>query len=397
MRAAIVDADGIAGFLPAALARHGVESVHVRSDTPNARLVSRPSGLAAEVRYRGDVPATAAALRECGVDIVVAGTESGVLLADALSAELGTPGNGMTRPAARRDKHEMAEAVRAAGLANAASLATGSADELVAWARRLGEWPVVVKPLASSGAEQVFFCRSEAEIRAAHAAVLATVTKYGTRNTAVLGQQYLHGQEFFVNTVSRAGVHHVVEVWRYHKRPVTGDRLMYDYEWPLPVGAPAAHTEVMLTAAGPVLVECGARAGGSHKPSIVSGCLGTDQIDCLALVIARPEELVEGRLVRQDPRSHLRYVTLINPRDGGRIGRHPPAPVRALGSFLDMVVTAPAGRPLPRTVDLATSPGYVYLDSPDPDEVEADYRRLRRLEQDGLYTEQPEKEGVIYR
>ncbi|WP_410655348.1 ATP-grasp domain-containing protein [Amycolatopsis sp. lyj-112] len=403
MKVAIVDADGIAQYLPAALARLGAETVHVRSDSPDVYLSDTG---AADVEYRGDLAATAAALRELGVEFVVAGVESGVLLADQLSAALGTPGNGMSLPAARRDKYEMVRAVRAAGLASAASFAAPHAEQVVEWVERHGRWPVVLKPLTSAGTDNVRICHSVDEVREGHAAVMASTTRYGERNETVLVQEYLDGDEFFVNTVSRDGVHAVVEVWRYHKRTIDGGRWMYDYEQPVPLTDPhvtdlvgytlavldaleirngAAHTEVMLTAAGPVLVESGARMGGSHKPDVVSRCIGTNQVECLAAAIARPRDVVEGRLPSYRPRSALRYVTLISPGEGVMPGPAEFDPVRELASFLDLVFTTPPGRPVTRTVDLATSVGYVYLESGDPEQVETDYKRLRELEFDGLY------------
>ncbi|WP_314415010.1 ATP-grasp domain-containing protein [Streptomyces kroppenstedtii] len=406
-RAAVVDADGMGAFLPGALAREGVRSVLVRSDAPNPHLANHPdlTDLAPEVTHRGEVAATADALRRYGVDRVVAGAESGVLLADALSAELGTPGHGMSRPSARRDKYEMACAVRESGQATADCLATDSADEVVAWARGHGRWPVVLKPLASAGTDNVLFCRSTAQLRAGVAAITAGRDRYGGRNLAVLVQEHLAGEEYFVNTVSSGGVHHVVEVWRYHKRPV-GDRPMYDHEEPVPPDEPvvgeltaytlrvldaleirngAAHTEVIRTGRGPVLVECAARHGGSHTPSVVSRFLGTDQLACLARAVARPDQAALGRLPRYRPRAHLRYVTLLSPRAGGPLSAERFARVRALGTFVEMALTMPEGTVLPRTRDLASSPGFVYLASADPARVAADHRRLRALEHGDLY------------
>jgi biotin carboxylase len=399
---AVVDADGIAAHLPAALAAYGLETVRVRSEAPDVHL----SGSAeADVRHRGDVGATAEALRRLDVGFVLAGTESGVLLADELSAALGTPGNGMTRPRARRDKFEMVAAVREAGLATAASFASPSGEEVAAWAAALGSWPVVLKPLASAGTDNVRICHSAAEVRTEHAAILASTTRYGSRNDTVLAQEFLHGDEYFVNTVSRDGGHHVVEVWRYHKQAIGDEHWMYDYEQPVPLEDPqvaalaeytlgvldaleirngAGHTEVMLTAAGPVLVESGARMGGSHQPSVVSRCIGTNQVECLALAVARPGEV--ALLPTYRPRSFLRYVTLISPGDGVVPGDAGFAAVRALPSFVDLVLTTPAGQPVRRTVDLATSVGYVYLEADDPEQVESDYKQLREYELNGLYT-----------
>ncbi|KOX03165.1 MULTISPECIES: ATP-grasp domain-containing protein [Micromonospora] len=406
MRAAIVDASGIGKFLPAALARYGVEVVHVQSGSPDIHLPYEPGGFEHDIAHDGDLAATAARLRELGVEFVVPGTESGVLLAEALSSALGTPGNGMSRPQARRDKHEMAEAVRAAGLATARSIATGSVDELVAWAQDLGEWPVVVKPRASAGTDNVAVCRTPAEVRAAADRVLSSTDRYSARNDTVLGQEFLHGDEHFVNTVSRNGVHHLVEVWCYHKRQLDSGALMYDYEEPVSPDDPvveqlvtyvravldalevrngAGHTEVMLTKEGPVLVEAAGRAGGSHVPAIVSRCLGTDQIDCLARSIARPQDLLTGALPSYRLLSRLRYVTLINPRSGVAPTGERLERIRSLDSFLELVLTAQEGAPIGPTVDLATSPGYVYLSSPDVEQVEADYQRLRRWEEEDLY------------
>ncbi|MEU7500050.1 ATP-grasp domain-containing protein [Streptomyces griseofuscus] len=403
---AVVDADGIGAHLPGALRREGLGCVVVRSDTPSASFAHERSEAGADVVHTGDLSATAAALRGLGVDFVVAGTESGVLLADALSAALGTPGNGMSVPTARRDKYAMARAVAAAGLATADSLVTGSLPELREWVRRRGEWPVVLKPRASAGTDQVHFCHDDQQVATAFAAIVAATDHYGTRNTTVLAQRYLRGVEYFVNTVSRHGAHHVVEVWRYHKALISGTVPMYDYEEPVPADEPgvrrvaayalavldaleirngSAHTEVMLTAEGPVLVECGARPGGAHTPDVVSRCLGTNQIDLLARVIARPGELADGTLPRYRIGTPLRYVSLISQVDGIAPDAARLAPVRALPSFVELVLTAPEGSPVRPTVDLNSSPGYVYLSAPDAAQVEADYRRLRELERTGLY------------
>lgn len=406
MICAIVDAYGIARYLPEALRRYGVEYVHVRSQNPDVHLTYRPEDFDVEIEHHGDVAATARALRDIGVDIVTAGTESGVLLADALSAELGTRGNGMTRPAVRRDKHQMNAAVAAAGLATARTLLTADADEAVAWAARSTSRPLVLKPVASAGTDRVFFCDTDDEIRRAHALIMSGENRYRTPDTAVLVQECLVGAEHFVNTVSVDGVHRTVEIWRYNKRPAPGGRSINDFDEPLEPGSPvyealstytwqvldaleirngSAHTEVMLTAEGPVLVESAARPGGAQLPDVVRSCLGTDQLDCLAQSIAHPERVLDGTLRTSRIERYLRYVNLITPRDGVVPDHEAWAPVRALQSYTDMVLTIPVGDPAPETVDLVTSAGYVYLTSTDPSQLEADYQRLRALETGGLF------------
>jgi hypothetical protein len=126
--------------------------------------------------------------------------------------------------------------------------------------------------------------------------------------------------------------------------------------------------------------------GGSHQPAVISRCIGTNQVECLALAVARPEEVTERRLPTYRPRSFLRYVTLISPGDGVVPDEAGFAAVRALPSFVDLVLTTPPGGPVRRTVDLATSVGYVYLEADDPEQVESDYKQLREYELNGLYT-----------
>lgn len=409
MKCAIVDAYGIGRFLPAALRRYGVEPIHVRSQFPDVHLSYQPEDFEIDIEHTGDVEATAARLRELGVGFVVAAMESGVLLADALSAAAGTPGNGMSDPGSRRDKHLMVRAVQRAGLAVADSFASASAEEVVAWARQRDKWPVVLKPVASAGMDNVHFCHHAEDIRVAHASILAASDRYGRHNETALAQGFLDGDEYFVNTVSREGSHHIVEIWRYRKHQIDSNRSMVSNEHPVPFDDPeakqvgeyalgvldaleirngAAHTEIMLTAQGPALVECGARLGGAHLPDIVTRSIGTNQVDLLALAIARPEEVTAGRLPTYELRNHVRFMNLIVPRDGVIPDEQGWAPVRALESFLELIVTQEPGRRIERTVDLATSPGYMYLSNDDPDRLEADYERVRELERTGLYDQQ---------
>jgi len=298
------------------------------------------------------------------------------------------------------------QAVRDAGLDTAESFASPMSSDVVDWATGRGTWPVVLKPVMSAGMDNVHFCHSPQDIRAAHASLLASVDRYGRRNDTVLAQQFLSGNEYFVNTVSRGGVHHIVEIWLYHKYQVDSTRSMVSSEHPVPYDDPAArqvgeyalavldaleirngaaHTEVMLTPDGPVLVECGARLGGAHLPELVSRCIGTNQVDRLALAIARPEEVTGNALPPYRLLTPVRFLSLIVPR-GGVVPADPEwAPIRSLDSFLELIVTQPAGTRIDRTVDLASSPGYVYLSADDPAKVAADYALLREHEKNGLY------------
>jgi biotin carboxylase len=405
---AVVDAYSTGRFLAPVLRRHGVATVHVRS-TPeipeHLRNVSRVEDFIESIVFRNDVQPVAARLARRGVTHVVAGTETGVSLADSLSAALGTPGHGASCPAARRDKSLMAERLRRSGLDAPHGLAARTEAEVLAWLAGHGRWPVVLKPLDSAGGDNVQVCPDRATVLAAFRRIMAARNIVGHRNQRVLLQEFLTGEELFVNTVSWAGRHHVAEVWKYVKRRTPDGAIIYDYEEPLPpddrrvsavfdyvvavldaleIRNGAAHTEVILTLRGPVLVDSGARLAGSVLPHVVSRCFGTSQVELLATAIAAPERFASsaGRPYRLG--GHLRYVSLICPRDCALGELRDLEKIRRLSTFADLVFVALPGDAMRRTTDSATSPGQVYLFG-DPEDIARDYRRLRDLEAGGLY------------
>ncbi|WBB77893.1 ATP-grasp domain-containing protein [Micromonospora sp. WMMD882] len=411
---ALVDAYSMGRHLLPALGRHDVECFHVRSPAPDVHLAKLPvpDGFAGDVRHDGDVAATAAVLRGHGVDHVVAAGESGVELADRLAAELGAPGNGMSRPTARRNKYDMVLALRAAGLDHAATIVSADADEVVAWAERTVGYPVVLKPVASAGTDNVVACSSPEQVRATHEKILASTDRHGKPNTVVLAQEFLAGDEYFVNTVSRDGRHHTGEIWRYHKIRSAAGNIIYDYDEPLAPEDPvartlssythqvldalevrnwAAHTEVMMTERGPVLVECAARFGGGQVPELNTRCFGTNQVELFTQAVVDPEAFNRLPGIVYELLAHVRDVSLINSREQGIVPSHGTmAAIRALPSYAHTLMAHPEGHPIPRTVDVATQPGWVFLVAEDPEVIRADYRTLRQIERDYLYDGQPD-------
>src|ERR1700741_3635522 len=239
-RAAIVDASSTGRHLPAALRRLGAEGVRVQSPAPDVHLEHQQDGFVDDIRHEGAVAATASALRRHGVRRVLAGNESGVELADQLSVELGTPGNGMSRPTARLNKYDMVLALHDAGLPHAATVVSTDAEEIIEWAERTVGYPIVLKPVASAGTDNVVPCSSPEQVRDAHEKIMTSVDRYARTNTIVLAQEFPDGGEYFVTPVSLDGKHHMVDIWRYFKRRVPGANFIYDYDEPVAPGGPDA-------------------------------------------------------------------------------------------------------------------------------------------------------------
>lgn len=403
--AVIVDGYSTGNFLPAAFARLGVDVVHVQS---TAELM--PSMLGPDLsEYRDnlvcagpdEVAATVERLRVHDPVAVLTGQEPGVPLADLLSERLGLATNGSALSTARRDKYRMIETVGAAGLHCARQSRGSEVAELVAWARRHGEYPVVVKPLSSASTDNVYVCRDEDEVRTAAGRVLAARDIFDLPNTTALIQSYLPGEEYIVDTVSVAGRRFVCGVWRYEKTMRDGkniydkDVLLDPDEDPVPelvayvdqvldalgVHHGPAHVEVIMTPSGPALVELGARLNGNMNPGYHDRCLGTNQADLIALAYARPEEFLErhgGRVYTKlrDAVVHNSQTT----RDGEVVGVDQAAvdKISSLPSVYLLSVKLAPGKWLRPTVDLLSSPLRIFMTG-TPEDLREDYASIQGL------------------
>ncbi len=364
----------------------------------------RPADFPEIITHAGDLDATAAELAAFEPDFVLAGTEHGVELADALASRLGLPGNGTELSRCRRDKFAMAERIREAGIPAAASIATESVAEMIAWADKGDLWPVVVKPVASAGSDSVAFCPDAEAMTAAFDRIHGRVNQIGGYNDQVMAQERLVGQQYFLNTVSRDGRHYVAEIWKDVRVTVDGN-LIYDREELLPgegelqrtltryvervldalgILHGPAHTEVMLTDRGPVLIESAARMQGAVTPAPHAAATGTSQVALTVDTCADPTSFdqLPGTIYRLG--THLRVVSLIAPYDGTLADGPALAELNSLPTLNASVRSLSPGAPVRRTVDLFTSPDHLYLLG-DLADVERDYARIRELEHDGLY------------
>lgn len=410
--AVVVDAYSTGARLAPRFIAEGLDVVHVQSN-PNEspfyieRL--RTQDFVENVVHHGDLGATAAAVARYDPAFVVVGSEPGVLLSDALSEQLGLPSNGTAQSRARRDKSEMAAAVRAAGLRAVRELKTGDVEEAIAWAADRGDWPVVVKPLDSAGTDGVSLCEDADAIRRAFEEVLGRPNALQGANEQLLVQELLRGTQLFCDSISWDGVHHVSEVWRDTKIRIQGN-LAYDFEELLAYRGPQqdlvvpyvkdvldalgitygpAHTEVMLTADGPVLVESGARLHGSIRDDVIDRCTPS-HVTVTVDAYLRPETVAERAKRPYELKNASRCVMLISHQGGRVVSDAGMREVEALPSYAGSISMAQPGEEITPTVDLFSCPGIVYLVDPDRDVLKRDYDRLREIERTrGIFEVEP--------
>jgi biotin carboxylase len=421
----IVDGHSTGRFLARAFARLGTPSVHVQSlalgagrapfadeylallavnegaqATPPAADVAARDYLA-QVDAHATLDELVDRLAPYPVTAVVAGIEGpNVDVADALAERLGLPCNEPALRLARRDKLAMTRALAAAGVRCLPTERATDADDAVAAWRAFGERRVVVKPATSAGADDVRLCRTAAEVRAAHEAIVGKLNLCETYNDASLVQVFAEGVEHIVNFVSEGGRHVVTDVWRYRRRwnderaavclgsdlldgqgAVENELIAYarDVLDALGVRVGPSHAEIMLTPDGPVLIELGARVmGGAIDSDLFVRAGAHSQVAATAEAYVRPVLLH----ARAQPYRRVERVALVNlvSTRAGEIAAVDEHALDGLRTLRTLVVHVGAGDRLHPAGDYGTCPGFALLADPDPEVVEADLATLRRIE-----------------
>jgi hypothetical protein len=410
--AVVVDAYSTGARLAPRFHAAGLDVVHVQSSPrpPDFYLRAlRREDFVENVIHEGDLEATAERVAAHDPAFVVVGSEPGVLVSDALSERLGLPSNGTALSAARRDKHLMAQALRAAGVRAIEEVKTADAEQAVAWAERRDDWPVVVKPVDSAGTDGVVLCETPDAIRAAFAETIGRPNALHGANEQLLVQELLRGTQLFTDSISWDGVHHVAECWRDNKRRV-GAAFVYDYEElldprgeqqdrvipyvhsvldALGVRYGPAHTEVMLTDTGPVLVECGARMHGSIRDDIIDRCTAS-HVTVTVDAYLDPPSVARRAQTGYSLRAASYCVMLISHQQGRIVAEAGMKQVERLESFAGTISMAGPGDTIAPTVDLFSCPGIIYFVHPDRDVLRRDYERIRELEETvGMFALEP--------
>jgi biotin carboxylase len=408
----IVDGSSTGALLAPAFRRKGYECIHVQSaPEPPAVLRGaarfRDDDYVRNVIHDGDLHRTVAALTAEDLLCVVAGVEPAVELADALSHSLSLPGNASATAAARRDKFEMVQALQRAGLRTIPTTRTRSPDEALLWIVSNGGLPAVVKPPKSGGTDGVTLCLSEEDVRQAFMKLLDRRNVWDLVNDALVVQKYMPGKEYVVDTASRGGRHCVTDIWVYGKRvSQNGASFVYDHAWLLPsqgelqddlcsyaaaaldalgVRYGAAHCEIIVDEAGPVLIEVGARLCGGMVPVLCAAALGSGQLEATVEAYADPDAF-DRRAAHPYllTKQALRVLLISNVE--GTLQEFPlMQELSALPSFHDAQIALRPGDHISKTTNFYTHPGKVDLIHQSHDLLEMNMQQIRRWEASGFY------------
>lgn len=195
------------------------------------------------------------------------------------------------------DKHAMRARLRESGVDPTASAMVADTAALRAFAREHG-LPCVVKPVRGAGSAGVAVVREEGALDAAFARACGTFD--GLPDAGVLVEQFHGGPQFSVESFSECGEHQVVTITRKFSDPehfvelghVAPAAMSPEQEQDvhafvarvldaLGVESGATHTEIVLGATGPRVIETHIRMGGDEIPALALDVTGVDLADCV--------------------------------------------------------------------------------------------------------------------
>ena len=414
------------GALLASLMWHsGYQVVRVLSADLGALLDFAPDGATCEYLatlsvntandYEEEIEKIITSLRKLALPIsaVIAGAETGVELADELSERLGMPlTNGTALSEARRNKFVMGETVRASGVRAVKQLKADQWDEIHSFIQDWQPVPfkVIVKPLDSAGSDDVTLCLSLGEVRAAFTHIMGKVNGLGLVNGSVLVQEFLEGQEYVVDTVSRNGLHKVVAIWAYDRRAVNGasfvchgQRLMTADEPCVPelieyqlkvldalgIRNGPTHGEVKWCRGEPVLVEVGARCHGGDGfwTDICDEVYGYNQAGLTMDAYLRPDAFAKIPAIPLERKAFGCLKWLISTKEGP-LAAYAPADVaemKEMSSYRGHQFFKDPGETLKKTMTCFTWAGCVKFASKSQETMERDYKRVEVMESTTLF------------
>ncbi len=211
---------------------------------------------------------------------------------------LGLPAHSPQTVTLVHDKAAMRVRLAERGVDTTASARVDDLAALRAFVRSVGG-PCVVKPVSSSGSAGVTKVSGGSELTEAFE--LAAGSYMGLSSAGVLVEEFLTGPQFSVEAFSEGGEHVMIAVTRKYSDPATFVELGHVSPADVPADTRAgieayvaavldavgiefgpSHTEVVLTPAGPRVIETHVRMGGDMIPTLALEATGVDIDDCAA-------------------------------------------------------------------------------------------------------------------
>ncbi|CAK9058423.1 unnamed protein product [Durusdinium trenchii] len=369
------------------------------------------------VEEQASIPATIKAIRDTlrrvpssatKISACIPGFETGVMLSNLVSLHLGLlphgSGNAPFKGGDRQNKHVQQKALEKFGLRTVREVFGYTWEDVEDRLRNLG-LPIVVKPVQSGGNDGVKLCQSLQEVEEHFSHLCNTKRKLQSSSAGILLQEFLVGQEYIVDHVSRNGVHKTVMTWVSERQAANGGDFVYLATRPLQakdcpsevisyvravldalqIRNGATHSEVKMTPHGPCLVEVNLRMMGANGAyvSLARLLTGTSHPDA-TLDSLNPELFDALPDVPRDFKTSGLIVSLVSYSFGIVASTPGFDRMKKLASFLELHTSISYGSAVKPSVDAFTMAGYLVL-AGSCEQIREDVAQVRRFEKEGLF------------
>ena len=334
--------------------------------------------------------------------IILPGAELGVELAARLVEDLGLPGNPYKRIPVLTNKFLMQQTLIEHGVRGIRGKLVHNLEEAISFYREQAFTGAVLKPYRGSGSFGVRVCESEEELKKAYDEVFEFGNFMGGDEQAMLLQECIYGTEYIVNTVSYDGQHKLTSIWKHSKKKVEGGGVAYNYTETLSrleagcstlvsyafdvldalgVKYGNIHSEFMIDQDGPVLIELNCRVMGSDLTAdFLDRILGHHETDLALDAYLYPQNFLAHINDPYRPLARGLKKHLITPSEMDVISAPAFTIAKELESFCEAHMSIFGTDHLPKTVDLPSSSGVIFLANEDEDRLHRDRDFLERVE-----------------
>ena len=340
--------------------------------------------------------------------LVLPASERGVGIATQLSSDLGLLGNPVENIDAMTLKDEMHNRLKECGLRYIRGKVVNSLDDAIEFYESENLKEVVIKPISSSCSTSVRICSDKDEMIDALEFLFNQSNHYGEKNNELLIQERINGIEYIVNTVSHKGIPRVTLVWKYNKVKTSEGAIIYDsvdtvnklslgeaemVEYAYSVAEAMGiqygpvHGEYMIDEDGPVLIEVNCRPCGANMPAeYLDRISGQHETDSILDSYLRPKRFFEELKKKYELYAYGSLKVFIVPKD--IIAQSTPIMniESKLKSFYGSTISDIDKDSLffPKTEDLHSSGGYVFMVNEDKAELEKNLNYLRKIERNAF-------------
>lgn len=375
------------------------ESRKVRDEIYSLNNEEFPQVLHADKDYEK----TLEMVKEFNPIAIIPGSDSGVIWATKLAHDLGLPGNNPKNLKKMIDKQYMQDALKEANVRYIKSQFINSFDEAKEFVSKLDNPQVVIKPSIGQGTIGVCICKNDDELKdAVEFNKNVSFDINPDEDDKLVIQEYIGGEEYVINTLCCKGHNRIISAFYYKKILIEGRGAIYDYEVAIDETHPcfrelveynekvisvlgleygAVHGEYKIDENGPVLMEMNSRVPGPfQKYSLIDKVWGHHSTALSLESYINPNECIKKSDIP------LKYLTnyiikyLIIYEEIDVINQTFEEAFSDLESLEYVVSIFKGNHFYPKTIDLLTSGGYVFLTNDDEIKLFEDLDTIRRME-----------------